>query len=324
MGRLFARIAGFGPLDQRSAAGRRFRLPLRPRVGALQGPFRQRRSRCRDRRRRARYVVAYGCCRGAVGAEECGVEVGPEEPTRTVTRVTSRLTNQGVFRSGARRAGAGVRDPLILCYHAVSSTWPVPLATSEHALELHLSLLKQKGFVGLTFSDAERRRLAGTLPERSVVVTFDDGFLSTLRAKPLLDEVGFCATVFVVTEFVDLGKPLSWDGLRAGIDGRTDHAHELEPLGWDHLGALAESGWEVGSHTVTHPNLLHVDSERLERELRESRAVITRRVGACDTIAYPFGKADRRVADAAVDAGYVAGCTLDPVYRIDERYLRPR
>src|SRR5437588_6812410 len=105
LGRLFARIAGFGPLDQRSAAGRRFRLPLRPRVGALQGPFRQRRSRCRDRRRRARYVVAYGCCRGAVGAEECGVEVGPEEPTRTVTRVTSRLTNQGVFRSGGCRAG---------------------------------------------------------------------------------------------------------------------------------------------------------------------------------------------------------------------------
>jgi peptidoglycan/xylan/chitin deacetylase (PgdA/CDA1 family) len=225
-------------------------------------------------------------------------------------------------RNGQGRVSA--RKPLILCYHAVSSSWPVRYATTESALKFQLAFLERQGYVGVTFAEAERRRQAGTLPERSVVVTFDDGFLSTLHAKPLLDEVGFPATVFVVTDFVESGAPLDWDGMDGETWLQSEHAGELEPLGWDHLAVLAAAGWEVGSHTLRHPNLLHVDSARLERELHESRAVIAARLGRCETVAYPFGYADRRVAEIAAAAGYLAGCTLVPLYDIDQQYLRPR
>jgi peptidoglycan/xylan/chitin deacetylase (PgdA/CDA1 family) len=228
-----------------------------------------------------------------------------------------RVTSDGRPAAFARPA------PLILCYHAISSTWPVSLATCERALESQLSFLKRRDYVGLTFLDAERRRVAGSLPGRSVVVTFDDGFLSTLRAKPILDEVGFPATLFVVTEFVDSGEPLAWDGIGAHVWTR-EQVKELQPLSWSDLDALVSAGWEVGSHTVRHRNLLALDADELERELRESRDVIRARVGGGETVAYPFGHADSRVAMAAAHAGYAAGCILDPVYRVDEQYRRAR
>jgi peptidoglycan/xylan/chitin deacetylase (PgdA/CDA1 family) len=78
---------------------------------------------------------------------------------------------------------------------------------------------------------------------------------------------------------------------------------------WDELGELAEEGWEVASHTCTHPRLTRVSPEQLRAELEDSRAEIRRRLGggAGDTIAYPYGDANDAVAVAAGAAGYLAG-----------------
>jgi peptidoglycan/xylan/chitin deacetylase (PgdA/CDA1 family) len=103
--------------------------------------------------------------------------------------------------------------PSILAYHAVSSTWRSSLAVPEAILAEQLRALRDRGYVGMTFTEAERRRAAGTLPPRTVVVTFDDGYASTLRAQPILEDVGFPATVFVVTGFLDDDAPLSWPGI---------------------------------------------------------------------------------------------------------------
>ncbi len=62
----------------------------------------------------------------------------------------------------------------------------------------------------------------------------------------------------------------------------------------------------------------------LDDELRESRALIVERLGSCDTIAYPYGQADGRVAAAAARAGYSAACTLTGAHIADGPYLRPR
>ena len=111
--------------------------------------------------------------------------------------------------------------PLLLAYHAVGA-WSPALAIPEHALRAQLTLLQRRGYVGLTAAEAERRRQDGTLPARTVVVTFDDGFRSVLRARPILEELGFPATVFVVTSFVESGEPLQWPGLE----------QSEESLGW--------------------------------------------------------------------------------------------
>jgi peptidoglycan/xylan/chitin deacetylase (PgdA/CDA1 family) len=212
--------------------------------------------------------------------------------------------------------------PLILCYHALSSDWPSSLAMPESSFRRQLRRLAASGYTGLTLSQAEERRRAGTLPGRTVVVTFDDAYTSTLLAKPVLDEFGFPATVFVVTEFAPGGRRLSWPGIEHWLDG--PHAHELEALQWDGLASLAAEGWEIGSHTVTHPSLPSLDDAELERELVESRQAIVARLGRCEAIAYPYGHADDRVARAAAAAGYGVGVTLTSSHERDEPLLRPR
>src|SRR5919108_230023 len=95
------------------------------------------------------------------------------------------------------RGGGGSMNgrPLLLAYHAIGA-WSPALAIPEQALRAQLSLLRRRGYVGFTAAEAERRRQDGTLAARAVVVTFDDGFRSVLRARPILEEIGFPATVF--------------------------------------------------------------------------------------------------------------------------------
>lgn len=212
--------------------------------------------------------------------------------------------------------------PLILAYHAVSSTWESPLAVTEESLAAHAAYLSGRGYQGLTFAEAERLRASRTLPARSVVFTFDDGYRSTARAAVILGRHGYPATVFVVTAFAASGAALAWPGIEHELVPSA--AAELAPLGWDELAALRDSGWEVGSHTVSHALLTSADDTRLAAELADSRRAIADCIGACETLAYPYGVADARVAAAARAAGYTAACTLTGAHVADEPHLRPR
>jgi peptidoglycan/xylan/chitin deacetylase (PgdA/CDA1 family) len=212
--------------------------------------------------------------------------------------------------------------PLIICYHAVSSDWAGSSAVSESALAEQLALLRRRGYTGLTVSEMERLRQQGELPPRSVAITFDDGYASVLRARGILTAAGYPATVFVVTQFAESGSPLHWPGIDHWLE--TEYASELKPLSWDDLASLQEAGWEIGSHTVTHPRLPDLDDATLARELAESRQAITERVGDCRVLAYPYGEADARVAAAAAAAGYDSACTLSISHHVDEPYRRPR
>jgi peptidoglycan/xylan/chitin deacetylase (PgdA/CDA1 family) len=209
----------------------------------------------------------------------------------------------------------------MLAYHAVSSTWTSSLAISETALAQQAEHLRRRGFEGLTFAEAERRRAEGTLPPRTVVFSFDDGYASTQRAVETLARYGYPGTVFVVTRFAESGGPLHWEGIEHELAGG---GSELRPLDWAELADLADQGWEIGSHTVCHPLLTGLGDDELAFEMEESRRLISERLGACDTIAYPYGQADGRVAAAAARAGYTAACTLTGAHLADESHLRPR
>ena len=74
--------------------------------------------------------------------------------------------------------------PLILAYHAISSTWRSTLATPLTVFREHLEFLHRNGYVGLTFAACERLRTNRSLPPKVVVVTFDDGFRSVSRRSP--------------------------------------------------------------------------------------------------------------------------------------------
>lgn len=210
----------------------------------------------------------------------------------------------------------------MLCYHAISSSWGSELAVPVDRFAAQIEWFARRDYVGLTFAEAERRRTSGTLPRRTLVVTFDDAFLSILQARAVLAGFGFPATVFVVGAFLDGQRLLEWSGITEWLEG--EHRDELRCIPEQGLRELQDEGWEIGSHTMTHPLLTSLDAQSLQEELVASRALLAERFGGCETIAYPYGFADGRVGEAAAAAGYLAGCTLTPSLRRDEPRLRPR
>ncbi len=212
-------------------------------------------------------------------------------------------------------------DPLVLCYHAVSERWPAPLSVTPEAFERQLRRLSRRGFRGVTFD----RALSQPSDGPTVAITFDDAYLSVLeRAMPILDDVGFPATVFVPTDYpARPAEPMSWDGIDNWLGGL--HERELRPMSWEQLGMLAEAGWEIGSHTCSHPRLTTLSDDQLVRELVESRALVAERLGRpCDALAYPYGDHDERVVDAARSAGYDVAGTLPGRLAPTRRLAWPR
>jgi peptidoglycan/xylan/chitin deacetylase (PgdA/CDA1 family) len=211
-------------------------------------------------------------------------------------------------------------DVLVLCYHALSPTWPAQLSTTPERFTAQLDHLRRRGWQPTTFLDAIRAPRGG----RTLAVTFDDAFRSVATlAKPILDDLGWPATVFVPTAFPERGGPLSWTGIEQWRDGA--HAGELAVMTWPEIRALADAGWEIGSHTRSHPRLTTLDDEALSRELEGSRADCEQELGRpCPTLAYPYGDVDARVVAAAVDAGYEAAAALPARLHDDRRHEWPR
>lgn len=211
-------------------------------------------------------------------------------------------------------------DVLVLSYHAVSDGWPSPLAVTPQALRAQVAGLLARGYVPTTATAAVHAPPAA----RAFAVTFDDAYRSVLTAGlPVLRGLGVPATVFVPTDFPGAERPLSWPGIDHWLGGA--HEHELSPLSWEELRTLAASGWEIGSHTCSHPRLTRLGDAELHAELARSRELCAQQAGApCDSLAYPYGDHDRRVVEAARAAGYAAAFTVPARLRADDPLRRPR
>jgi peptidoglycan/xylan/chitin deacetylase (PgdA/CDA1 family) len=186
-------------------------------------------------------------------------------------------------------------DVLVLCYHAVGVA-DSRLCVSPGTLDQQLRAVRKRGYTpelaaGLTRDGSLRRR---------VVVTFDDGYRSVRdHAIPVLRDLEFKATVFVTTGFI-------------GGSVEVSNAADLEPsLSWDDLRALADEGWEVGSHTVSHARLTVLSRDELRAEVHESKAEIEAELGRpCVSFAYPWGLVDERVEREVRTAGYEVAFTV--------------
>jgi peptidoglycan/xylan/chitin deacetylase (PgdA/CDA1 family) len=199
-----------------------------------------------------------------------------------------------------------VTDVLVLCYHGVSERWPADLSTTPARLESHVRLLLDRGYRPATFSEA----VSAPPASRTVAVTFDDAYRSVVEiAFRVLSAYGFPGTVFVPTGFVGSDAPMAWPGIEHWLGG--SHEGELRCMSWDQLAELDEAGWEIGSHTHTHPRLPILADEALAEELVQSRELCAERIGKpCWSLSYPYGEHDERVVAAAAAAGYTAGATL--------------
>jgi peptidoglycan/xylan/chitin deacetylase (PgdA/CDA1 family) len=195
---------------------------------------------------------------------------------------------------------------LVLCYHAVSADWAVPGAIEPETLDRQLRRALRCGYEPRTLSQA----LGAPSGERSLCVTFDDGFESVFRlGLPLLRRLGVPATLFVPTDYIESGEPMCWSTL--GRWRGTEHEDELAPMSWDEVRELVRLGWEIGSHTRSHPHLTTLGEDQALDELTGSRQVCEERLQApCRSLAYPFGDWDDTTVRRARAAGYERAVTL--------------
>jgi peptidoglycan/xylan/chitin deacetylase (PgdA/CDA1 family) len=158
---------------------------------------------------------------------------------------------------------------------------------------------------------------------RLLHVTFDDAFASTREVVASLAARGVTSTIFVCTELAERGgAPLAVKKLDREL---RDYPDELATLPWSDLMSLSSDlDVEIGSHTVSHPSLCELADDELKKELQESRTMVEDHIGRpCRYLAYPFGRADDRVIQAARRAGYEAAFLLMNG-RWKERYALPR
>lgn len=195
-------------------------------------------------------------------------------------------------------------DVLVLCYHAVSDGWPDALAVTPDELRAQLQWLVGRGYRGANFSAA----LTAPPADKTLVVTFDDAYASIGDlAFPILAELGLPGTVFAVSDFSDGLRLLKWPGIERWHGG--PHETELRCMDWDRLAVLVGAGWEIGSHSCSHPHLTRLDDGDLARELLDSRLACEAALQRpCRSLAFPYGDTDARVVAASRAAGYeIAG-----------------
>lgn len=199
------------------------------------------------------------------------------------------------------------QDTVILCYHAVSDTWPVGMSIRPASMEWQVSWMLRRGYRPATFYEA----VTAPPARKTFAVTFDDAYVSVLnRGLPILERLGVPATVFPSTYAAEPpARALIGPDLKQFLGG--PHEPDLVAMTWDQLLYLQDRGWEIGSHTVGHPLLTRVDDERLEMELRTSKELLEQHLGRpCRTIAYPSSDYDARVIEFTRRAGYEVGGTL--------------
>lgn len=198
------------------------------------------------------------------------------------------------------RHSAQPHGPVGLMYHSVQPgrnkpDWP--WAVSKQQFSEQLDVLAAEGYVTPTISELFTR--SQPWPERTALITFDDGYADNLDACAELQRRGMRATWYVVSGSV--GKAPQWPD-----DGRPS-GRMLNP---SELCEMQAAGMEIGSHTVNHVRLTDVDDARLMQELTDSKAALEAILGkAVNSFAYPYGAWDARCAIAAQQAGYTSACT---------------
>lgn len=192
--------------------------------------------------------------------------------------------------------------PRIFMYHAITHLADDPnmLCTSPERFEAQMLYLERRNLRGVSARELHRAMEAGDT--RGLVgLTFDDAYEDFLHtAMPILERLGFSATVFVVG---------------GALGGENDWKHMYEPrprmtlLGAEGLREVSERGMEVGSHSMTHPRLAGLEPDLLHREVNESRRILGEVLGeVVEGFCYPYGSSDDAAVRAVREAGYAYAC----------------
>ena len=229
-------------------------------------------------------------------------------PSRTASIAATLLAALAYAAPGQPapdRAVAATPVP-ILMYHVIErapSGAPYPeLYVGELDFAAQMRWLARHGYRAVTLRDVWNHwHRARALPPKPIVISFDDGYRSVAEsALPVMQKRSWPGVLNLTVRNLRVSGGLSQ------FDVRT----------------LLSNGWELASHTVTHPDLRGLDDGAMRQEVAGSKALLRSRFGVpVDFFCYPAGKYDARVIRAVQRAGYLgATTTLDGLARPDEPY----
>lgn len=201
------------------------------------------------------------------------------------------------------------RHARVLMYHMVRPHRPGTrfnkLRVPPRDFSRQVAWLKRHGF---TFVFASQLFSGEPLPERSVCLTFDDGYEDNLAAAdPVLAQHGAVATLYLVAD-----RQGGWSSKKKSH--HKDDELQAEPkLTDDQVRTLLASGrWELGGHTRTHANLSALDESQARDEIASCREEFPRTFGVqAATFAYPFGIYQAEHTTMAREAGFLGALTTE-------------
>ena len=188
----------------------------------------------------------------------------------------------------------------VLSYHDFSENKFSKMIVTRAAFEAQMKLLKDKGYHVISMENFfDFLDFKTQIPEKSIVITIDDGWLSAYDiAYPIIKKYGYPVTLFVYTDLI----------------GRTK-----KTLTWDLVKEMAGSGIDMQCHTKTHRDLtLRLKNEpfkeyieAIDQEIVESTRVLKEKLNI-DTkfIAYPYGKTNHLVIALLKKHGYRGGFSV--------------
>jgi peptidoglycan/xylan/chitin deacetylase (PgdA/CDA1 family) len=209
------------------------------------------------------------------------------------------------------KSAVDYRYPRILMYHMIRR--PITgkkfnsLRVAPKAFEKQIKYLSKNGWQSFTMAEAVAQR--ENLPEKSVVITFDDGYRDNLtNALPILKKYGFKATVYLVNDRHDR----DWSGYRKAKNEGAGLKDEPK-LSDNEVLELLESGLiEIGAHTMTHANLKNLDQKESKKEICTSKEQIESRFHTvCKSFAYPFGIFGSKDKNLVKECGFTHAVTTE-------------
>ena len=257
----------------------------------------------RRRRNRVRVLAALGVgllIVVGIGLSQLGGEPagsGEEVAGKPATAPTPEAGLKASGPDAPRRDREGWRPwkgPVpILMYHPIEepvegSPYPDLFLTKRDFVD-QVRWLDRTGFEAVTLSEVLDSWFAGgTLPPKPVVLTFDDGYVSQYEnAFPVMRRLGWPGV-------------LNLKALDSDIYDR-----QVEEM--------ARAGWQIASHSVTHPDLPSLTDSQLAEEMTESRRLLEEEFGISVTdFCYPAGRYDERVIAAVRKAGYRSATSTEP------------
>lgn len=181
----------------------------------------------------------------------------------------------------------------ILTYHNFTTEESSSYKINIVEFEKQMDYLAAHNYSVISLSELLKGLKTSQLPPKPIVITIDDGYKSTYTlAYPVLRKYNFPATLFIYTNFIEKNNG---------------------SLTWEEIREMTKNNIEIGSHTLSHCNLLKYKKNenyetyltRIRREIFLSKEILESKIGGeVKFFAYPYGVYSPIIKNLVIQAGY--------------------